>query len=339
MDIFNKSKRNSKNNSKRNSKRNSSSSKEEEPLDILLVAGHGTMIDETHASNSVYIYDVHCGFSAVGKKVEREFFKKRIPDNSAYLSSWILNTTNNKLGSANIMVKRPNEEYYDSIIDFILDYRYINKKQEYELIDECDTITIQKSGIYSYNGIKSQEGEHNPNENTVLSLAYMNEKGKMKMLAYDYELRTYKGAIKKLLKKHPDAEPFYIITKEDIIDIYEDSIYPTVEDLELMFDDDSDHMRYTDFRESISMYEKKVSECFESYKNKIIAVPSCRANDEISKQRIMQIQSDSLGDAEERLILDKDIKYFSSSSNNRSSSSSNKQKSSSKNSTRRKKSS
>jgi hypothetical protein len=333
MDIFNKSK----------SKRNSSS-KEEEPLDILLVAGHGTMIDETHdvPSNSVYIYDVHCGFSAVGKKVEREFFKKRIPDNSAYLSSWILNTTNNKLGSANIMVKRPNEEYYDSTIDFILDFRYINKKQEYELIDECDTITIQKSGIYSYNGIKSRENDHNPNENTVLSLAYMNEKGKMKMLAYDYDLRTYKGSVKKLLKKHPDTKPFYIITKEDIIDIYEDSIYPTVEDLELLFDDDSDHMRYTDFRESISMYEKKVSECFESYKNKIIAVPSCRANDEISKRRMMRIQSDSLGDAEGRLILNKDTKYFSSSSksssnNSRRSSSLTKQKRSSNNSTRRKK--
>lgn len=301
---------------KRSSKSKSkSASKEETPVDIIMVSGHGSLIDEKKKmpSDSVYLYDVHCGVLSFSKDMEDEFFKKRIPEDSTYLSSWIMNTTNDKLGSAPVLVKRPNEYYYDSEISFILDYRYIGDKQNYELIDECDKITVQKSGIYSYNQIKTMEEEFNIRNKTVLNCAYIDKKGKMKILPYDYELRTNKKALQKLAKKHPEAKPFYIITKNDLREIYEGSIYPTVEDLELFFDDDVDYMRYTDFHESLSIYDKTVSECIESYKNKIVAVPSCRSSEEIAEPRMHQIQSDSFGEAESRLILNKDTKYFSSS--------------------------
>jgi hypothetical protein len=305
----------SKRSSKRSKSRSKSHSKEEEPLDILLISGHGELEDkkEEVPSNTVYLYDVHCGFPSTSVKMEQSFFKKKIPADASYLSSWIMNTTNDKLGTTPVLVRRPNEEYYDSEISFILDYRYINNVQEYEEIDECDRIVVQKSGIYSYNDIKSMDQVYDIKERTVLNAAYIDKRGKLQVLTYDYELKSHKGAFKKLAKKHPNAEPFYIITKDDIREIYEHSIYPTVEDLELLFDDDVDYMRYTDFRESISMYDKKVSECLESYKNRIIAVPSCRNNDDIDNPRMMQIKSDSLEEAANRLILNEDTKYFSSS--------------------------
>ena len=300
---------------KRSKSKSKSHSKEEEPLDILLISGHGELEDkkEKVPSNTVYLYDVHCGLASTSVKMERTFFKKNIPADASYLSSWIMNTTNDKLGTTPVLVRRPNEEYYDSEISFILDYRFINNVQEYEEIDECDRIVVQKSGIYSYNDIKSMDQVYDIKERTVLNAAYIDKKGIMQILPYDYELKTHKGAFKKLAKKHPNVEPFYIITKDDIREIYEHSIYPTVEDLELLFDDDVDYMRFTDFRESISMYDKKVSECLESYKNRIIAVPSCRENDTIDKRRILQIKSDSLEEAASRFILNEDTKYFSSS--------------------------
>ena len=298
---------------KKRSKSSSPLLKEEEPLDILLISGHGELVDETFEvpSNSVYVYDVHCGISSVGTKVEKMFFKKRIPDNSAYLSSWILNTTTT--GDTSVLVKRPSEEYYDSLISLILDFRFINGKQEYELIDECDKIAVQKSGIYSYNTIKHLNKEYDVTERVILDYAYINDRGKMKMLDYDYDARSYKGARKRLLKKHPDTEPFYIITKKDVHDIYENSIYPTVEDLEMLFDEGEDFMRYTDFRESISMYDKNVSECFDSYKNCIIMIPSCRENYDITEARMREMQSDSNENVEDRFALDSGVNYFSSS--------------------------
>jgi len=311
---FNPFARSSRRRSRRRSSRSSSEKeeKEEKSIDILLISGHGVLIDEEQIvpPNSVYLHDVHCGFLSSGVKIEQTFFEKRIPDSSSYLSSWIMNTTNSKLGKEPVLVKRPNENYYDSSISFILDYRIIGKVPEHELIDECDRIAVQKSGTYSYNMIKSLEEEHDAKARTILSCAYTDRKGKMKLLPYDYELNTYRGALKKLAKKHPDAEPFFIITKDNVREIYESSIYPTVEDLELLFDEDDDYMRYTDFRESISMYDKTVSECLESYNNRIILIPSCRGNEEIDERRMTQMQDDSFG----RLNLNKDTKYFSSSS-------------------------
>jgi hypothetical protein len=299
-------------------KRSESSSpllKEESPLDVLLISGHGGLVDDIYdvPSNSVYIYDAHCGSSSVGTKVEKMFFKKRIPDDSTYLSSWILNTTNNKLGGTDVLVKRPSEKYYDSSLSLILDFRRIDGNQEHELIDECDKIDVQKSGIYSYNAIKHLENEYDATERVLLDYVYINDKGKMKRLDYDYDAKSYKSARKKLLRRHPNAEPFYIITKEDVRDIYENSIFPTVEDLEMLFDEGEDFMRYTDFRESISMCDIKVSECFDSYKNSIIIIPSCRENDEITKTRIREMQNDSLENVEDRFVLDSGVNYFSSS--------------------------
>ena len=305
----------SKRSSKKSKSRSKGHSKEEEPLDVLLISGHGELLDEKEKvpSNTVYLYDVHCGFPSTSVKMEQSFFKQHISPDSMYLSSWIMNTTNDKLGLAPVLVRRPHEEYYDSGISFILDYRYLDKKQVYELIDECDRIVVQKSGIYSYNDIKSMDDEYNIKQTTVLNAAYVDKKGKLQMLPYDYELKSHKPAFKKLAKKHPSAEPFYIITKDNVREIYEHSIYPTVEDLELLFDDDEDYMRYSDFRESISMYDKKVSECLESYKTRIIAVPSCRENDEIDAVRMGNIKGDSEEEAQSRFILNEDTKYFSSS--------------------------
>lgn len=288
---------------------------EESPLDILLVSGHGTLLDSKHEvpSNSVYIYDAHCGKSSIGIKLDNEFFKKRISENARYLSSWILNTTGNKLGSAHVLVKRPGEEYYDSSLSLILDFRNIDGKQEFDLIDECDKIIVQKSGVYSYNELKASGKEHKVNERVVLDYAYINEKGKMKKLTYDEELKTYKGARKKLLRRQPDADPFYIITKKDVFDIYENSIYPTYEDIELLFDEGDDYMRYSDFCESIDMYEKTVSDFFDSYKNAIIVVPSCRGNEEIDVVRLQDMQHDSLENVENRLLMGNRSDYFSSS--------------------------
>ena len=141
-----------------------------------------------------------------------------------------------------------------------------------------------------------------------------------------------------MAKKHPNAEPFYIITKDNIREIYEHSIYPTVEDLELLFDEGEDYMRYVDFRESITMYNKKVSECLDSFKNKIFVIPSCRSNDDIDENRMMKMKGDSLEEAANRLVLNKDTKYFSSSprSSRRSSKRSERSSSSSSSKTRKK---
>jgi len=137
----------------------------------------------------------------------------------------------------------------------------------------------------------------------------------MKILVYDPVAKSYK----KSRKRHSSAEPFYIITKKDVRDIYENSIYPTVEDVEMLFDEDQDYMRYTDFHASISTYDILVNECFDGYQNSIILIPSCRGNDEIDETRMHEIQDDSNENAESRFDMDIGVKYFSSSSSNKSS--------------------
>lgn len=138
------------------SRKQHSKLKEEAPLDILLISGHGSLEDETFKvpSNSVYLYDAHAGFSSSGSAIEKMFFKKKIPVDATYLSSWVLNTTADKLGSVeNILVKRPGEKYNNSDLTLLLDYRFLgnSKEQEFSEIDECGNIFIRKSGIYSYN--------------------------------------------------------------------------------------------------------------------------------------------------------------------------------------------
>ena len=62
---------------KNSSSRKRSKLKEEAPLDILLISGHGKLEDETFnvPSNSVYLYDAYAGFSSSGSAIEKMFFK------------------------------------------------------------------------------------------------------------------------------------------------------------------------------------------------------------------------------------------------------------------------
>ena len=220
---------------KNSSSRKRSKLKEEAPLDILLISGHGKLEDETFnvPSNSVYLYDAYAGFSSSGSAIEKMFFKKKIPVDATYLSSWVLNTTADKLGSVeNILVKRPGEKYQNSTLTLILDFRTINDTQEYLKIDECDSIMIQKSGIYSYNKIRNLNKKHDINTGVVLNLIYIDEEYKITELNYDRDDKSYSKSRKLLYKKEPNAKPFYIISKENVQYIFENSVYPTVEIVE-----------------------------------------------------------------------------------------------------------
>lgn len=68
-----------------------------------------------------------------------------------------------------------------------------------------------------------------------LTFVYINETGERIELKYDEEEESYDKSRKNLYKTDPEAVPFYIISKPNIQYIFENSIYPTVEEVEELF--------------------------------------------------------------------------------------------------------
>ena len=305
--------------SKQSKNKNSSSRKhlklkEETPLDILLISGHGVLMDETFnvPSNSVYLYDSHAGFSSNGSAIERMFFKKKIPVNATYLSSWVLNTTADKLGNVeNILVKRPGEKYNNSDLSLLLDFRSIDDTQEFLNIDECDIIYIQKSGIYSYDTIKTLDTDYKVSMMVVLKLIYIDEEYKITELNYDRDDKSYSKSRKLLYEKEPNAKPFYIISKEQIQHIFENSIYPTVEEVELLFGNESEVSYKKFYKKFKKKFNITVDKCFEKFHACILLIPSCRENNEIDETRLGEIQDDSYNNWQSRYELSPTFSFSS----------------------------
>ena len=270
---------------------------------IFLISAHGLLRREKERvpDGSLYIYDAHCGASSEGNNIERAFFKQRLPPNSDYLSYWHFDKNSTKIGGDDILKVFPQEEYYDSMLGYLLDYRHIDSKQTYddEEIDDCDNISIQKSGIYLYEDIAERANKgviYNAKTRTYLKYVYYNSDGELTELKRG-KSSGYKNARKALLQNEPDASPFYIITREDVVNVYQDSIYPTVEDLLLYFDEDSDFMYFRDFVPIVENWDSTVSDCFKRYNTEsvgcIIISPSCRSNQNISEKTFMKMRNSS----------------------------------------------
>ncbi len=269
----------------------------ESPSPIFLISAHGLLTREKAQvpDNSVYIYDSHCGVSSEGNHIERAFFKHRLPPDSGYLSFWRFDKNSTKIGGEPILKVFPEEEYYDSMMGYLLDFRHKNSKQTYEDedIDKCDTICIQKSGIYLYeDGAKN----HDIKKLTYLKYVYQGEDGELVELKRD-KSSGFKNARKSLLKTDPSAAPFYIITREDVENVYQDSIYPTVEDLLMYFDDESDFMYYRDFVPIVENWDSTIGDCFKRYctgsNGCIIVAPSCRSNENIDAHTFTSMRRSS----------------------------------------------
>ena len=266
----------------------------ESPLPIFLISAHGLLTRKKAQvpDNSLYIYDSHCGVSSEGNHIERAFFKQRLPPDSEYLSFWRFDKNANKIGGDNIILKAfPEEEYYDSMMGYLLDFRHKNSKQTYEddEIDECDTISIQKSGIYLYDNGATYDVKKRAN----LKYVYYNSDGELVELKRD-KSSGFKNARESLSK---NERPFYIITREDVERVYQGSIYPTVEDLLMYFDEESDFMYYRDFVPIVDEWDSTIGDCFKRYQPNtngcIIIAPSCRSNQNISEERFSKMRRSS----------------------------------------------
>jgi len=279
---------------------------------IFLISAHGLLTRKKAQvpNNSLYIYDSHCGVSSEGSHIERAFFKQRLPPDSEYLSFWRFDKNATKIGGDNILKAFPEEEYYDSMMGYLLDFRHKNSKQTYEDedIDECDTISIQKSGIYLYDDIKDAGTVHDVKKRAHLKYVYYNSDGELIELKRD-KSSGFKNARESLLKTDPSVAPFYIITREDVERVYQDSIYPTVEDLLMYFDEESDFMYYRDFVPIVENWDSTIGDCFKRYctgsnDGCIIIAPSCRSNQTISETRFSKMRRSSDEMVSKRYLID-----------------------------------